>query len=65
MSAAEIKEIMSFVGIAALILAIILIQLSRRKLTGFFQAIVSLIAYVCLIVGAFIVVFIVISGPTG
>lgn len=65
MSAAEIKEIISFVGIAALILAIILIQLSRRKLTGILQGIVSFIAYICLVIGALIVLFIVISGPTG
>lgn len=65
MSAAEIKEVISFVGIATLIIAIILIQWSRRKLTGILQGVISLIAYVCLIVGAVIVVFIVVSGPTG
>jgi len=64
MSAAEIKEIISFVGIGLLILAIILIQLSRRKLTGVFSVIVSILAYICLIFGGLIVVFIVISGPT-
>lgn len=65
MSAAEIKEIISFGGIGLLILAIALIQLSRRKLTGVFSVIVSVIAYICLVVGGFIVLFIVISGPTG
>jgi len=65
MSAAEIKEIISFVGIGLLILAIVFIQLSRRKLTGFFSVIVSILAYICLIFGGLIVVFIVISGPTG
>lgn len=65
MSAAEIKEIISFVGIGLLIVAIALIQLSRRKLTGVFSVITSVIAYICLLVGGFIVVFIVISGPTG
>lgn len=65
MSAAEIKEIVSFGGIGLLILAIVFIQLSRRKLTGVLSVIVSVIAYFCLLVGGLIVLFIVISGPTG
>ncbi len=65
MSAAEIKEIISFAGIGLLILAIAFIQLSRRKLSGVFSVVVSVIAYICLLVGALIVAFIVISGPTG
>ena len=65
MSAAEIKEIISFVGIALLIVAIALITLSRRKLTGVFSIIVSIVAYLCFIIGGFIVVFVVLSGPTG
>lgn len=65
MSAAEIKEIISFIGIGLLILAIVFIQLSRRKLTGVFSVIISILAYICLISGGLIVVFIVISGPTG
>jgi len=65
MSAAEINEIISFVGIGLLILAMVFIQLARRKLTGFFRFISSFIAYICLIVGALIVFYIVIGGPTG
>ena len=65
MSAAEIKEIISFGGFGLLILAIALIQLSRKKLTGIISGIVSFLAYICLIVGGLIVLFIVISGPTG
>lgn len=65
MSAAEIKEIISFVGIGLLILALVLITLSRNKLKGIIGGIVSFIAYMCLIVGALIVFYIVISGPTG
>ncbi|GEN31819.1 glucan phosphoethanolaminetransferase (alkaline phosphatase superfamily) [Cerasibacillus quisquiliarum] len=64
MSAAEIKEIISFVGIGLLILAIIFIQLARNKLSGLFAAIVSFLAYICLIVGALIVFYVVFSGPT-
>jgi len=62
---AEVKEIISFVGIGLLILAIALITLSRKKLSGIFRLIVSFLAYISLIIGGLIVVFIVISGPTG
>ena len=65
MTAAEIKELISFGGIGLLILAILFIQLSRKKLTGVFSVLVSILAYICLVVGGLIVVFIVISGPTG
>ncbi|PXW88737.1 uncharacterized protein DUF2768 [Pseudogracilibacillus auburnensis] len=65
MSAAELKEIVSFIGIGLLIMAIALIQLARRKLSGIFSLIVSMLAYVCLVVGALIVFYVVISGPTG
>ncbi|HLS23465.1 MAG TPA: DUF2768 domain-containing protein [Pseudogracilibacillus sp.] len=65
MTPAEVKEIISFVGIGLLILAIALITLSRKKLSGIFRLIVSFLAYISLIIGGLIVVFIVISGPTG
>lgn len=64
MTPAEVKEIISFIGIGLLILAIALIQLSRRKLSGILSMIVSFFAYISLIIGALIVFFIVISGPT-
>lgn len=65
MSAAELKEVISFAGIGLLILAIVFIQWSRRKLSGIFQYIISFLAYLFLIIGGLIVIFIVISGPTG
>lgn len=64
LSPGEVKEIISIVGIFLLIFAIILISWSRRKLTGIVGAVISLIAYICFIVGGLIVVFIVFSGPT-
>lgn len=64
MSAAEINEIISFIGIGLLILAIALITLARKKLKGIFSFIFSFIAYICLFVGGLIVLYIVISGPT-
>src|SRR5699024_12517911 len=57
--------VISFVGIGLLILAIALIQLARRKLSGLISIIISIIAYLCLIVGALIVIYIVLIGPTG
>lgn len=65
MSAGELKEVISIVGITLLIVAIVLISWSRRKLTGIIGAVITLIAYICFIVGGLIVVFVVISGPTG
>lgn len=65
MTPGEIKEIISFVGIALLILSILCIQLSRRKLSGIFSVLVSIIAYIFFIAGGLIVLFVVISGPTG
>ncbi|MFC0299423.1 DUF2768 domain-containing protein [Virgibacillus soli] len=64
MSTAGLKEIISFGGIALLILAIVFIELSRKKLKGFIASVVSLLAYVCLVIGALIVFYIVFSGPT-
>lgn len=65
MNAAEINEIISFMGIGLLILAIILIQIARRKLKGIINVIVSVVAYFCLMIGGLIVLYIVFSGPTG
>ncbi|TXL67863.1 DUF2768 domain-containing protein [Cerasibacillus terrae] len=64
MSAAEIKEMISFIGIGLLILSIALIHIGRNKLKGWFAGIVSFLAYVCLVFGALIVFYVVLSGPT-
>lgn len=60
----SVKEIISFVGIALLILAMALIQFSRRKLSGWLSIIFSVLAFICLILGAIVVFFVVFSGPT-
>lgn len=65
MNAAELNEIISFIGIGLLILAIVFIQLARRKLSGFIATLVSLLAYIFLIVGGILVLYIVMAGPTG
>ncbi|WP_373892659.1 DUF2768 domain-containing protein [Virgibacillus natechei] len=64
MSLAMLKMYISFAGMIFLILAIGLILLSRYKLKGMLAGIISVIAYLFLIVGALIIFYIVFSGPT-
>lgn len=65
MSTSMLKMYISFAGMIFLILAIGLIVLSRYKLKGIFAGIVSLLAYICLVLGALIILYIVFTGPTG
>ncbi len=65
MSTSMLKMYISFAGMVFLIVAIGLILLSRYKLKGFLAGIVSLLAYICLVLGSLIIVYIVFSGPTG
>ncbi|WP_068671999.1 DUF2768 domain-containing protein [Oceanobacillus sp. Castelsardo] len=64
MSISMLKMYISFVGMLLLFLAMGLIFLSRYKLKGWIARIVSLFAYISLIFGAFIIIYIVLSGPT-
>lgn len=60
------KMWVSFAGIAFLIISMGMIYLSRYKLkNGFIKFIFALVAYILLILGFFITVFTVFSGPTG
>lgn len=60
------KMWVSFAGIAFLIISMGMIYLSRYKLNnGILKFIFALVAYVLLILGFFIMVFTVFSGPTG
>jgi hypothetical protein len=54
----------SFLGMFLLILAIGLIVLSRTKLKGWLAGIVTFLAYICLIAGGLIILYVVLSGPT-
>ncbi|WP_342770074.1 DUF2768 domain-containing protein [Oceanobacillus chungangensis] len=54
----------SFAGMVFLILAIGLILLSRLKLKGWVAGVVSFFAYICLVLGALIILYIVFTGPT-
>lgn len=64
MSLSMLKMYISFAGMLLLFLALGLIWLSRRKLKGLLAGIVSLLAYISLISGAIIIIFIVFTGPT-
>lgn len=64
MSLAMLKMYVSFAGMIFLFLALGLILLSRYKLKGFFAGIVSFLAYIFLILGGLIILYIVFSGPT-
>jgi len=55
----------SFGGMALLIVAAVLIELSRRKLKGIFSVLTALIAYFSFFAGGIIILYIVFSGPTG
>ncbi len=58
------KMWISFGGMGALILSMVLIILSRYKLKGIISKVVALVAYICLIVGGIIITLVVISGPS-
>ena len=64
MSISMLKMYISFVGMILLFLALGLIWLSRKKLKGWLAGIVSLLAYLSLVSGAIIILFIVFTGPT-
>lgn len=60
------KMWVSFAGIAFLLISMGLIYLSRYKLqNGILKFIFALVAYILLILGFFIMIFTVFSGPTG
>ncbi|RPF55761.1 DUF2768 domain-containing protein [Aquisalibacillus elongatus] len=64
MSEPLLRMYISFAGMGALVISAVLIMLARHKLNGFFRILVSIIAYALLIIGGFIIFFIVFSGPT-
>lgn len=65
MSESMLKMYISFIGMALLLVAIGLILLARYKLRGWLAGIISLFAYISLVLGSFIIFYIVFSGPTG
>ncbi|MET3682343.1 Ni,Fe-hydrogenase I cytochrome b subunit [Alkalibacillus flavidus] len=64
MSEPLMRMYISFFGMILLFVATGLILLARHKLSGVISGIVAVIAYLCMIVGGFIIIYIVFSGPT-
>lgn len=64
MSEAMLRMYISFGGMALLLVATGLILFSRIKLKGVLAGIVAIVAYICFLIGALIILFIVFSGPT-
>ncbi|MFG6148683.1 DUF2768 domain-containing protein [Halobacillus sp. B23F22_1] len=65
MSVAMLKMYISFAGIISLFLATGLIYLSRFKLSGIVSIITAVFAYLFMIFGGLVILYIVFSGPTG
>ncbi|MBX0356211.1 MULTISPECIES: DUF2768 domain-containing protein [Halobacillus] len=64
MSESMLKMYISFAGIISLFLAVGLIYLSRYKLKGFLSIMIAVFAYLFMIFGGIIILYIVLSGPT-
>nr|WP_251125790.1 MULTISPECIES: DUF2768 domain-containing protein [unclassified Exiguobacterium] len=55
----------SFAGIGAFALAALMVALSHTKLSGWFATLVRLIAFIIFLFGTVVMIFVVVSGPTG
>ncbi|GEN53906.1 DUF2768 domain-containing protein [Halobacillus faecis] len=64
MSESMLKMYISFAGIISLFLAVGLIYLSRYKIKGFLSILIAVFAYLFMIFGGIIILYIVLSGPT-
>jgi hypothetical protein len=65
MSPSMLKMWISFAGMGLMIVSIFSIYLSRYKFSnGIIKGLTALFAYLCMIVGGLIVVYVVLSGPT-
>lgn len=66
MSESMLKMWISIAGMGLMAFAMIAIYFSRYKIKlKFLKAITAIIAYLCLIIGGIIMVFVVFTGPTG
>ncbi|WP_273125928.1 DUF2768 domain-containing protein [Metabacillus sp. HB246100] len=63
MNVALMKMWISFASMGFMFISIILIYLSRYKLSGVFKVIVTILAYLFMIVAGMIILFVVFSGP--
>ncbi|WP_226526632.1 DUF2768 domain-containing protein [Metabacillus niabensis] len=63
MSPALMKMWISFASMGFMFISIILIYLSRFKLKGVLKAIVTILAYIFMILAGIIIIFVVFTGP--
>ncbi|MBU5213661.1 MULTISPECIES: DUF2768 domain-containing protein [Heyndrickxia] len=65
MSESMFKMWVSIAGMGLMAIAMVVIYLSRYKIKfKFLKAITAIIAYLCLIIGGLIMVYVVFTGPT-
>ncbi len=60
-----IKMWISFAGIGAFAIAALMVAVSHTKLSGWFGALVRVVAFVIFLFGTLIMIYVVASGPTG
>ncbi|HZG70320.1 MAG TPA: DUF2768 domain-containing protein [Chondromyces sp.] len=66
MSPSMMKMWISFISMGLMFAAIFTIYISRYKIKqGFFKFTIALLAYIFMIVGGLMMVYVVFSGPTG
>ncbi len=63
MSPALMKMWISFASMGFMFISIILIYLSRFKLKGVLKAVVTILAYIFMILAGIIIIFVVFTGP--
>ncbi len=63
MSPALMKMWISFASMGFMFISIVLIYFSRFKLKGVIRAIVTILAYIFMILAGIIIVFVVFTGP--
>ncbi|WP_226666885.1 DUF2768 domain-containing protein [Metabacillus litoralis] len=63
MSTALMKMWISFASMGFMFISIIFIYLSRFKLKGLLKVIVTILAYIFMILAGIIIIFVVLSGP--
>ncbi|GGB51921.1 DUF2768 domain-containing protein [Fictibacillus barbaricus] len=63
MSEGLMKMWVALSAIGLMFIAVFSIMLSRSKLSGIFQVIVSLFAWICMIVAGILILIVVFSGP--
>ncbi|MGA9232222.1 MULTISPECIES: DUF2768 domain-containing protein [Exiguobacterium] len=64
MSPGLLKMWISFGGIGLFAISVLFVTISRTKLTGVWQFLLSTLAFLCFIVASIIMVFIVMAGPS-